>query len=72
MRVRLDQLLVSRGLAASRERAQAMILAARVAVGWVNEADLAPPPAEEQWHVQRLGLPGVGWTLFLRSEELGD
>jgi 23S rRNA (cytidine1920-2'-O)/16S rRNA (cytidine1409-2'-O)-methyltransferase len=32
MRVRLDQLLVSRGLAASRERAQAMILANQVSV----------------------------------------
>ena len=33
MKVRIDKLLVDRGLAASRERAQAMVLAGRVLVG---------------------------------------
>jgi transcription termination/antitermination protein NusA len=31
----------------SREDAEAMIMQARVKAGWISEADLAPPPAEE-------------------------
>lgn len=50
------------------------LTAARSAkVHWVAVGTgITPPALEEQWNVQRLGLPGVGWTLFLRSEELGD
>jgi len=33
--------------AVSREDAEAMIMQARVKAGWITEADLAPPPAEE-------------------------
>ncbi|HTV28769.1 MAG TPA: transcription termination factor NusA [Xanthobacteraceae bacterium] len=33
--------------AVSREDAEAMIMQARVKAGWLTEADLAPPPAEE-------------------------
>jgi transcription termination/antitermination protein NusA len=35
------------GLDMSREEAEAMIMQARVKAGWISEADLAPPPAEE-------------------------
>jgi N utilization substance protein A len=35
------------GFELSREEAEALIMQARVKAGWVNEADLAPPPAEE-------------------------
>jgi N utilization substance protein A len=35
------------GFEISREDAEAMIMQARVKAGWVNEADLAPPPVEE-------------------------
>jgi transcription termination/antitermination protein NusA len=31
----------------SREEAEAMIMQARLKAGWITEADLAPPPAEE-------------------------
>jgi N utilization substance protein A len=31
----------------SREEAEDMILQARLKAGWITEADLAPPPAEE-------------------------
>ena len=31
----------------SREDAEAMIMQARLKAGWITEADLAPPPAEE-------------------------
>ena len=35
------------GFDLSREEAEALVMQARVKAGWVNEADLAPPPAEE-------------------------
>src|SRR6187399_320301 len=35
------------GLGISREDAEAMIMQARLKAGWVTEAELAPPPAEE-------------------------
>jgi transcription termination/antitermination protein NusA len=35
------------GFDLSREEAEAMVMQARLKAGWVNEADLAPPPAEE-------------------------
>jgi N utilization substance protein A len=34
------------GLGVSREEAEALIMQARLKVGWVTEAELAPPPAE--------------------------
>lgn len=33
---------------------------------------IAAPPLEPQWNRLDLGIPGQGWTLLLRSEELGD
>ncbi len=65
MKVRIDKLLVERGLAPSRERAQAMILAGRVLVKEqkVEKAGTAVDPAapirllgEEQRYVSRGGL----------------
>jgi transcription termination/antitermination protein NusA len=35
------------GFELSREDAEGLVMQARVKAGWVNEADLAPPPAEE-------------------------
>src|SRR5262249_17538236 len=35
------------GVDISREDAEAMVMQARLKAGWVTEADLAPPPAEE-------------------------
>jgi N utilization substance protein A len=35
------------GFEISREEAEALIMQARVKAGWISEADLAPPPAEE-------------------------
>jgi N utilization substance protein A len=35
------------GFDVSREEAEAMIMHARLKAGWITEADLAPPPAEE-------------------------
>jgi transcription termination/antitermination protein NusA len=35
------------GFDLTREEAEAMIMQARLKAGWVAEADLAPPPAEE-------------------------
>ena len=35
------------GLNVSRDDAEAMIMQARLKAGWVTEAELAPPPAEE-------------------------
>jgi transcription termination/antitermination protein NusA len=35
------------GFDVSREEAEAMIMQARLKAGWITEADLAPPPAEE-------------------------
>jgi N utilization substance protein A len=35
------------GFELSREEAEAMIMQARLKIGWITEADLAPPPAEE-------------------------
>jgi N utilization substance protein A len=35
------------GLGVTREEAETMIMQARLKAGWVTEADLAPPPAEE-------------------------
>ena len=34
--------------ALEREEAEALIMQARLKAGWVNEADLAPPPAAEE------------------------
>jgi N utilization substance protein A len=36
------------GFELSREEAEALIMQARLKAGWVNEADLAPPPAPEE------------------------
>jgi N utilization substance protein A len=36
------------GMEISREEAEAIIMQARVKAGWVSEADLAPPPVEEE------------------------
>ncbi len=54
MKVRLDKLIVERGLAASRERAQALILAARVLV---NEQKVTKPgqSVEEAVELRLLG-----------------
>ncbi len=35
------------GFEVSREEAEAIIMQARLKAGWISEADLAPPPAEE-------------------------
>jgi len=35
------------GIDLSREEAEAMIMQARVKAGWISEADLVPPAAEE-------------------------
>jgi N utilization substance protein A len=35
------------GIDISREEAESLVMQARVKAGWVNEADLAPPPVEE-------------------------
>ena len=35
------------GIDISREEAEALVMQARLKAGWVNEADLAPPPVEE-------------------------
>jgi N utilization substance protein A len=35
------------GFNLTREEAEAIIMQARVKAGWIAEADLAPPPAEE-------------------------
>jgi N utilization substance protein A len=35
------------GFDLSREEAEAMVMQARLKAGWVNEADLVPPAAEE-------------------------
>jgi len=35
------------GFDVSREETEAMIMQARLKAGWITEADLAPPPAEE-------------------------
>jgi N utilization substance protein A len=35
------------GMELSREECEAMIMQARLKAGWITEADLAPPPAEE-------------------------
>ena len=47
MKTRLDQLLVTRGLAQSRTQAQALILAGRVAVAGVSAAKAGTPVAED-------------------------
>ena len=36
------------GLDLSRDEAEAMVMQARLRAGWITEADLAPPPAEEE------------------------
>jgi N utilization substance protein A len=36
------------GFELTREDAEAIIMQARVKAGWISEADLAPPPAEEE------------------------
>ena len=35
------------GFELAREDAEGLVMQARVKAGWVSEADLAPPPAEE-------------------------
>jgi 23S rRNA (cytidine1920-2'-O)/16S rRNA (cytidine1409-2'-O)-methyltransferase len=47
MKIRLDQLLVTRGLAQSRTQAQALILAGRVAVEGASAAKAGTPVAED-------------------------
>ena len=53
-KLRLDKLLVDRGLAASRERAQAMILAGRVLVH-EQKADKSGAPVDEDSPIRLLG-----------------
>ncbi|HWZ44445.1 MAG TPA: TlyA family RNA methyltransferase [Candidatus Saccharimonadales bacterium] len=53
-RIRIDKLLVERGLVASRERAQAMVLAGRVLVGG-QKIEKAGAPVEEDAEVRLLG-----------------
>ncbi len=60
MKIRLDKLLVDRGHAQSRERAQALILAGRVLVGATEEA------------VQRVDKPGTSVALDATLRLLGD
>ncbi len=60
MKIRLDKLLVDRGHAQSRERAQALILAGRVLVGASAEA------------VQRVDKPGTSVPLDATLRLLGD
>jgi 23S rRNA (cytidine1920-2'-O)/16S rRNA (cytidine1409-2'-O)-methyltransferase len=54
MKLRLDRLLVLRGLAPTREKAQAMILAGLVSVGG-RRADKAGTPVEEDAEVEVAG-----------------
>src|SRR5215813_5855758 len=54
MKVRIDKLLVDRGLVASRERAQAMILAGRVLVDG-QKVEKAGAGVEQQSEVRLLG-----------------
>ncbi len=60
MKIRLDKLLVDRGHAQSRERAQALILAGRVLVGTTEEA------------VQRVDKPGTAVAHDATLRLLGD
>src|SRR5215467_6722278 len=53
-RVRLDKLLVDRGVAASRERAQAMVLAGRVLVG-NQKIDKAGASVDQNAEIRLLG-----------------
>jgi 23S rRNA (cytidine1920-2'-O)/16S rRNA (cytidine1409-2'-O)-methyltransferase len=85
MRNRLDKLLLERGLAPSRERAQALILAGRVLV---NEQKIEKPGAafddsvplrvlgEEQRYVSRGGLKLEAalarWQIDLRGRHCAD
>ena len=49
-----------------------LLAAQRAGVHWVAVGNGLPqPPPEATWNVQRLGLPGASWVLYLRSEELG-
>ena len=61
MKVRIDKLLVERGLALSRERAQALVLAGRVLVNG-QKVEKAGAGAEEGADIRLLGedLPYVG------------
>ncbi len=61
MKVRIDKLLVDRGLALSRERAQALVLAGRVLVNG-QKVEKAGAGAEEDADIRLLGedLPYVG------------
>ena len=85
VKVRLDKLLVERGLAASRERAQAMILAGRVLVSEqkVDKAGLAVPDdapvrllGEDLRYVSRGGLKLEGaldaWGIDLHGVACAD
>ncbi len=54
MKVRLDKLLVDRGLAASRERAQALILAGRILVA-EQRVDKPGTPVSEDIPIRMLG-----------------
>ena len=54
MKVRIDKLLVDRGLAASRERAQAMVLAGRVLVN-EQKIEKAGAPVDPAAEIRLLG-----------------
>ena len=54
MKLRLDKLLVDRGLAQSRERAQALILAGRVLVA-EQKVDKPGTPVEETVAIRMMG-----------------
>ena len=57
-RLRLDRLLVARGLAPTREKAQAMILAGAVSVGGLR-VDKAGAPVDEAADVTVAGPPAA-------------
>src|SRR5271156_4647561 len=85
MRNRLDKLLLARGLAPSRERAQALILAGRVLVNQqkvekpgasVDDAALLRVLGEEQRYVSRGGFKLEAaltrWQIDLRQRHCAD
>ena len=45
------------GFDISREEAEALVMQARLKAGWVSEADLAPPPAEEPAETAETAVP---------------
>ena len=50
------------GFDISREDAEAMIMQARLKAGWVTEAELAPPPAEDRSGGRQRAAAGIRRT----------